>query len=92
MAKRIVISQGHPDHHVPHFGHALAEMYAKGADEAGHEVRHVVVAALDFPLLRSQNDWGRQPCPASLQSAQDIHGADIPPGLCDPSCRAGKIP
>lgn len=77
MAKRIVIIQGHPVHHAPHVGGALAEMYAKGAEGAGHDVRHGVVAALVFPLLRSEDDWGRQPCPASLQSAQaDIQRAD----------------
>ena len=74
---RIVIIQGHPDHRAIHFGHALAEMYAKGAAEAGHEIRNIAVAALDFPLLRSKDEWEGQPCPASLQPAQeDIRWAD----------------
>ena len=77
MAKRIVIIQGHPDPRAVHFGHALAEWYAKGAEEAGHFVRHISVAALDFPFLRSKEEWDKQPCPASLQAAQlDIQWAD----------------
>jgi putative NADPH-quinone reductase len=77
LARRIVIIQGHPDRQAAHFGHALADMYAQGAEEAGHEVRHIHVAALDFPLLRSKDDWDTLPCPASLQpSQQTIQWAD----------------
>lgn len=51
MARRIVILQGHPDPQGSHFGHALAEAYTQGAQKAGHEVRMIAVARLDFPLL-----------------------------------------
>ncbi len=57
MAKRIVIIQGHPDTHTRHFGHALADEYAKGAEDSGFEVRRVEVAELDFPLLRRKEDF-----------------------------------
>ena len=59
MGKRITIIQGHPDLHTRHFGHALAEAYSRGAEEAGHEVRHIPVAELDFPILRTREDWER---------------------------------
>ena len=55
--RRILIIQGHPDPAGRHFGHALADAYAEGAMAAGHEVRRIEVALLDFPLLRSQADW-----------------------------------
>jgi putative NADPH-quinone reductase len=54
-------------------GHALEDAYALGAQEAGHEVRHIAVAHLDFPLLRSQQAWEADTLPSSLvQSQVDI--------------------
>ncbi len=38
---------------------------------ADHEVRRVEVAKLDFPLLRSAEDWEHGTLPASLADAQD---------------------
>lgn len=70
MGKRILIIQGHPDGDSPHFCHALAAAYAGGAVAAGHELRQVDVAWLDFPLLRSQQDWEQGLLPASLLGAQ----------------------
>lgn len=70
MRRQILILQGHPDPAGGHFGHALAQAYADGAAEAGHELRRVEVATLDFPVLRSQADWQDGALPASLQAAQ----------------------
>ena len=50
MPAHIVIIQGHPDPSEEHFCHALAESYEAGAKQAGHEVRQISVARLDFPL------------------------------------------
>lgn len=75
-SRRILLIQGHPDNGKPHLCHALAQAYAEGAQEAGHEVRTIDVAALDFPLLRSQQEWEHGAIPAALaQSQQDIHWA-----------------
>jgi len=71
MASRILLLQGHPDASAPHLLHALAASYAEGARAAGHEVRTVDVARIDFPLLRSQQAWEHEPLPAALQPAQD---------------------
>lgn len=68
---RIVLIQGHPDPAGGHYGHALADAYAGGAEAAGHQVRRVEVARLDFPLLRTQQDWTRAPAPAALTEAQE---------------------
>lgn len=67
---RILLVQGHPDPGAKRFGHALAAAYAEGARDAGHEVRTIGVAALDFPLLRSQQEWEHGTLPPSLQPAQ----------------------
>ncbi len=68
--RRILILQGHPDASARHLNHVLAEAYADGARQAGHEVRVVEIAQLGFPLLRSQHEWEHGPLPASLQTAQ----------------------
>ena len=76
-SRRIVVIQGHPDATRPHFGHALAAAYADAAVAAGHALRSVHVAQLDFPLLRSQADWDERALPEVLQQAQaDIQWAD----------------
>jgi putative NADPH-quinone reductase len=71
MSKRILLIQGHPDASQPHLCHALASSYSAGAESAGHTVRHVHVAELDFPLLRSQKDFATGSVPASLKPVQD---------------------
>jgi putative NADPH-quinone reductase len=74
--KRILIIQGHPDPIKTHLGHVLVDAYADGAQKAGHTVRGVDVAALKFPLLRTQQDWDDGVLPHSLAQAQaDIEWA-----------------
>ena len=68
--RRILLLQGHPDPDARHFGHALASRYADGAREAGHEVRSVQIARLDFPLLRTKKAWETEPLPPTLVEAQ----------------------
>ena len=74
MSKRILLIQAHPDATQPHLCHALASSYASGAEKAGHLVRHVNLAELDFPLLRSQQDREKGAVPASLKPSQDDIG------------------
>jgi putative NADPH-quinone reductase len=71
MSKRILIIQGHPDASQPHLCHALASSYSSGAEGAGHTVRHVNVAELDFPLLRSQKDFETGSVPVRLKPVHD---------------------
>lgn len=71
MPKRILVIQGHPDGSEAHLCHALAASYAKGAADAGHSLREIKLAELDFPLLRSQKEWEKGLVPASLKPAQD---------------------
>lgn len=74
MPKRITIIQGHPDPAGQRFGRVLADAYLRGATEAGCEVRVVDVAALDFPLLRTQHEWKFGALPPGLQTAQEAIG------------------
>jgi putative NADPH-quinone reductase len=75
--KRILIIQAHPDAENRHLNHVLADAYVAGATEAGHEVRVLAVAELEFPLLRSAQDWKEGVVPAGLEGAQaDIKWAE----------------
>ncbi|HEU5293995.1 MAG TPA: NAD(P)H-dependent oxidoreductase [Burkholderiaceae bacterium] len=77
MSTQVLIIVGHPDPAGGHLCHALAQAYADGAHEAGHEVRTIDIAQLDFPLLRSQHAWTHEPLPAALAPAQEaIRWAD----------------
>jgi putative NADPH-quinone reductase len=71
MMQRVLVIQAHPDGSERHFCHALAEAYAEGARNAGHQVRTLDIAALDFPLLRSRAQWEHGPLPPALVQAQD---------------------
>ncbi|HEY0525549.1 MAG TPA: NAD(P)H-dependent oxidoreductase [Stellaceae bacterium] len=73
--RRIAIIQGHPAAGGGHFCHALADAYAQGAADAGHEVRQVAVADLDFPLLRSKEEWETATAvPAAIRQPQETIG------------------
>ncbi len=72
--RRILVLQGHPDPAGAHFGHALAGRYVAGARSAGHEVRTIDVARLDFPLLRTKKGWESEPVPPGLADAQRAIG------------------
>ena len=77
MSRKILIIQGHPDPDSGHLGYALAHAYRDGAITAGHEVREIEVAQLDFPLLRTQLDFDDGEPPAIIKDAQgDLSWAD----------------
>lgn len=71
MSARIAIIQGHPDPGGGHFGHAVADAYAEAARSAGHEVRTIAVAGLDFPVVRSKADWDGGLPPPDIAAAQE---------------------
>ena len=74
---RVVVIQGHPDPAGGHFCHALADAYETGVVAAGHELRRIAVAELEFPLLRSQAEYRSGRLPAGLERAQaDLLWAD----------------
>ncbi len=69
--RRILLIEGHPDPSAERLNHALVSAYADGASAAGHEVRRIVVGAIDFPLLRTAEAWNHGALPPTLQPAQD---------------------
>jgi putative NADPH-quinone reductase len=71
MPKRIAIIQGHPDASSRHYGHTLADTYAKSAAACGHEIKRIEVAAMDFPVLRSKPDYDAGQPPESIRAAQE---------------------
>jgi putative NADPH-quinone reductase len=71
MGKRITIIQGHPDRREGRFCHALGWTYEEGAVDAGHEVRTIDVARLDFPLIRTREEFERGKVPPDIREAQD---------------------
>lgn len=77
MGKRIVIIQGHPDPDPSHFCHAIGWTYEEAAVAAGHTVRTIDVARLDFELLRTQREFEKGKVPEAIREAQqDIRWAD----------------
>ena len=70
MGKRIAVIQGHPDPAGGHFVHALAGAYEDAAREAGHEVKRIDVARLEFPPLHNAQEWQWKPPSASIAAAQ----------------------
>ncbi|MBI4002233.1 MAG: NAD(P)H-dependent oxidoreductase [Nitrospira defluvii] len=70
MGKRITIIQGHPDAQARHFCHALADEYAKGCEDGGHQVKRIDIAQLDFPVLRTKEEFEKGMPPAAIVEAQ----------------------
>lgn len=68
----IAVIQGHPDASGARLCHALANAYVEGAKSAGHQVEYFDLGKLEFPLLRTQDDWkkGITGTPDLLRDAQ----------------------
>lgn len=71
MARKILIIDGHPDPAAGRYLHALADAYRKGASDARHEVRVLAIARLDFPGLRSNEEFLKGQPPGVIAEAQE---------------------
>jgi putative NADPH-quinone reductase len=71
MSRRILIVVGHPDPSPDRLCRGLARAYGEGAEKAGHTVRRVDLAALDFPMLRTMQEFEHGAVPAGLREAAD---------------------
>ena len=69
---QIAIIQGHPDPGGNRFCHSLADAYRKGAKEGGHVVETIAVADLDFPILRTKEDFETGELLPCIQECQDV--------------------
>jgi putative NADPH-quinone reductase len=70
MPRRVAIVQGHPDPAGNRLCHALADAYALGAAAAGHEATRIDVARLDFPILRTKEEFETGHLPEGLVAAE----------------------
>lgn len=77
MPRRILIIIGHPDPEPKRLCRALAASYADGARTAGHAVRVIDIATLDFPLLRTAAEFAQSTMPPAIEdAAQAIREAE----------------
>lgn len=71
MKKRVLLINGHPDASAARLCHALADAYAQGARNAGHELKRLDIANLSFPILRDPKEFLRPPSNPDLVAAQN---------------------
>jgi putative NADPH-quinone reductase len=77
MGKRITLIQGHPDTDEARLCHAIGRSYEEAATGAGHVVRSIDVARLEFPLIRTRRDFESALVPEVIRIAQqDIRWAE----------------
>jgi len=71
MSRRILVLVGHPDPSPDRLCRALASAYAEAAERAGHTVRKIDLALLDFPMLRTMQEFEHGEIPDSLREATE---------------------
>ncbi|MFT5511067.1 MAG: putative NADPH-quinone reductase [Hyphomicrobiaceae bacterium] len=71
MPEKVLIIDGHPDREEARLCHALSKAYARGCENGGHEVRHIKVSEVDFPLLRTKAEFESGQLPADVKQAQE---------------------
>ena len=77
MVKRILVIDGHPDPDTRRLCHGLSGAYTAGAADGGHEIRRIDLSTLEFPLLRTREDFDHGTPPVTIASAQaDIMWAE----------------
>ncbi len=77
ISRHIAIIDAHPDPAPDHLIHALADACARGARAAGHKVRRINVAEMEFPFLRSSKAWRNEAVPHDIAHSQEaIRWAD----------------
>ncbi|CDX20692.1 conserved hypothetical protein [Mesorhizobium sp. ORS 3324] len=71
MSRRILVVVGHPDPSPDRLCRALASAYAEGAQRVGHVVRKIDLAQLEFPMLRTTQEFEHGMIPDSLREAAE---------------------
>jgi putative NADPH-quinone reductase len=69
MSRRVLVLVGHPDPSPDRLCRALASAYAAAAEKAGHSVRKIDLAPLDFPMLRTMQEFEHGEIPEGLKEA-----------------------
>ena len=68
--KKILIIQGHPDAGNAHFCEVIAQKYVSAAGSAGHSIKQINVADLDFPLIVNKQEFDEGEVCESIKEAQ----------------------
>ena len=71
MPDRILLIDGHPDRDDARLCHALAGAYQDGCKSGGHEVRCIRVSEINFPLMRTSEQFESHQIPAAIKTAQE---------------------
>jgi len=74
--RQIAVIQGNPDPRNHHYGHALADAYAQAASRAGHAVKTIQVASLEFPWLRTEDDFNSGAPPVISEAQRTLAWAE----------------
>jgi putative NADPH-quinone reductase len=70
-ARKITVIDAHPDPDPVRYNHALSDAYCAAAREAGYEVRHIMLGALNIPILHTRDDWMHQKTPKDVKPGQE---------------------
>lgn len=71
VATKILVINGHPDPRPDRLCAALAEAYAAGAAAVGCAVRRLAIGDLDFPFLRTAEEFSAPAPEGPIRQAQD---------------------
>jgi putative NADPH-quinone reductase len=71
MARNILVINGHPDPSEKRLCAALAGAYVRGAHASGYQIRRIDVGALDFPMIRTREEFENGAPPPDIKSAQE---------------------
>ena len=76
MAQTVCIIDGHPDPEPGHFVSALADAYARGALDGGHDVSRVRVAELPLDFMQTAREFAEPPAEPVRLAQEKIAAAD----------------
>ncbi len=74
--RNVLIVDGHPDRDPARFGHALADAYRRAAEGAGHPVRTIRLAEIEFPWLHSAAEFAAPPPEIVMAQQEHFRWAD----------------
>jgi putative NADPH-quinone reductase len=77
MQRKIFLIEAHPDAGAGHYGDALADAYAAGAEQGGHSIDRLRLNSIEFPLLKSASEWRDGEPPADIARAQQAVRAAV---------------
>ena len=71
MPEKVLIIDGHSYRKKGRLCHALVDSYLKGCEAGGHAVRCIKVSQINFPLLRTKEEFESCQVPDDIEQAQE---------------------